>query len=92
MSKSKRTLVNIGIFGTLLLLPFVPWYFIFVASIIASWHYTYYEFLLVGFIIDLSYDSNVFFTVFNHPFPLPWTLFAAAILAVLHLVKKRVRF
>lgn len=92
MSKSRRTLVNIGIFGSLFFIPIMPWYIIFLACVIASWHYVYYEFLLIGFIMDMAYGSAQFFTIAQTPFALPCTAFAALVLIVLHLVKKRVRF
>ncbi len=92
MLKSKRLFVNIAIFGSFLLLPFMPWYIPFLGAVYASWKITYYEIILFGFIIDLSFESSHFFTIFSHPFPFPFTILAVAIFIILILLKKRLRF
>lgn len=58
MFKSKRTLVNIGIFGSFIMIPFLPWYVPFVCAIIASWYFSYYEFLILGFLMDVFFASS----------------------------------
>jgi hypothetical protein len=113
MFKSKRTLVNIAIFGSFILIPFLPWYIPFVGAIIASWYFSYYEFLILGFLIDVFFASSYMSTVGENntvvdfaigstiPFVKDapsfagtffFTLVSAAIVLILQMIKKRVRF
>lgn len=92
MSRSKRLSANIALFGSVLFLPFMPWYVPFVAGAIIAWYAPYYELILLGFILDLTYASGYFFYPFGTSFPLPFTCLAGLILIILHVIKKRVRF
>jgi hypothetical protein len=58
MFKSKRTFVNIAIFGSFLILPFLPWYVPFACAIVASWYFSYYEFIFLGFLMDIFFASS----------------------------------
>lgn len=108
MFKSKRTITNIGIFGSFILLPFLPWYILFVAGIVASWYFTYYEFIVLGFLMDMFFASSHMSlgdTELTLQTSLPYmssaptfigtfffTGITACIVFVLQLLKKRVRF
>lgn len=70
----------------------IPWYVPFLAAAWASWHYMYYEFLVLGLLMDIMFDSSLFFSISGKPFQYPFFLASAAILAGLQLVRKRVRF
>lgn len=63
-------------------MPFMPWYVPFLSAVIAAWYFDYYEIMLLGFLMDLSYASH----------DMVFTFLSAAALIVLQLVKKRVRF
>lgn len=108
MFKSKRALVNIVLFGSFLTLPFLPWYAVFIVGTISAWYFTYYEFILLGFLMDISFSSSHMSMVTKEividssiPFVSAapsfigtffFTLIAAAIVLVLQIIKKRVRF
>jgi hypothetical protein len=108
MFKSRRTLANILLFGSFALLPFMPWYALFVGGAIAAWYFPYYEFILLGFLMDVSFSSSHMSMVTKElvidssiPFVSSapsllgtffFTLISAAIVLVLQIVKKRVRF
>ncbi len=113
MFKSKRTFVNIAIFGAFLFIPFLPWYVPFAGAIIASWYFSYYEFLLLGFLMDVFFASS-HMSIVGESFigkdlviesTIPFvsdapsligtfffTLISAAIVLILQMIKKRVRF
>lgn len=108
MFKSKRTLVNILLFGSFALVPFFPWYALFIVGIISAWYFSYYEFILLGFLMDVSFSSSHMSIVTKEividssiPFVSAapsiigtffFTCIAASIVFVLQIIKKRVRF
>lgn len=108
MFKSKRALVNILIFSSFVLVPFFPWYALFIAGTITAWYFSYYEFILLGFLMDISFSSSHMSMVTKEividstiPFVSAapsfigtffFTLISASIVLVLQIVKKRVRF
>ncbi len=108
MFKSRRTLANILIFGSFILFPFLPWYIPFAGGIIAAWYFSYYEFILLGFLMDIFFTSShmsivgrEFVIESSIPFVAAtpsflgtffFTLIAAVIVFVLQMIKKRVRF
>ena len=108
MFKSKRTITNIALFSVFLFLPFVPWYVPFVAGVVASWYVTYYEFIVLGFLMDMFFASShmslgkeVFVQTSQIPYissaptffgTFFFTLITAFIVFILQLLKKRVRF
>lgn len=108
MFKSKRTLVNIAIFVPFVCIPFVPWYIPFSFAIVASWYYSYYEFILLGFLMDVFFASsragifvgeraeglNLLYAAGVPSFihTVFFTLISASIVFILQMIKKRVRF
>ena len=108
MFKSKRTLVNILIFGTFIFIPFLPWYVLFIAGTISAWYFAYYEFIALGLLMDIMFSSSHLSVVTKEividssiPFvsgapsfigTFFFTLISASIVLVLQIVKKRVRF
>lgn len=108
MFKSKRTLVNIVIFVPFVCVPFVPWYIPFSLAIVASWYYPYYEFIALGFLMDVFFASsragifsgepaeglNQLYVASASSFihTVFFTLIAASIVFILQIIKKRVRF
>ncbi len=91
MFKSKRSYVNILVFGSFLFLPMVPWWVPFIIGIVAAWYFNYYELMLLAFLMDIAYGSAYFFSFFSFGFALPFTVLAAAIILVLETLKKRIR-
>lgn len=91
MFKSKRFYINILIFGSMVFLPFVPWYLPFIGAMIACWYMNYYEIILLGFLIDATFMSAHFFTIFSKPFYFPFTFLSFAILIALKALKNRLR-
>lgn len=108
MFKSKRAFVNISIFGSFLLIPFLPWYVPFISGVIAAWYFSYHELIFLGFLMDVFFasshmslvtkdvviDSTVPFISGAPSFigTFFFTLISASIVLVLQMVKKRVRF
>lgn len=91
MLRSKRLYANLIIFGIFLFVPISPWYLPFFLGIIAAWYMSYYELILLGFLMDVAYGSVHFFTAFSPRFAIPLTVLSAAVLALLHIIKKRIR-
>lgn len=89
---SKRLIVNIVIFSSLLFLPFIPWYITFLMAIVASWYFVYYEILLVGLIMDLMYSSSLFFHTFDRPYSIPFLSAGLVTMIILQSLKNKVRF
>lgn len=108
MFKSKRLLVNIFIFGVFLFVPFSPWYIAYSVAIVACWYFSYYEIILLGFLMDLMFSSahmslvskQVLFETYvpfmssapSYVGALFFTFISAGIFIVLQMIKKRVRF
>ncbi len=108
MFKSKRALVNIVIFGSFLFIPFLPWYVPFACGVIYAWYVAYYELILLGFLMDVFFSSSHMSIVTKEviidstiPFVSSaptfigtffFTLIAGAIVFILQMIKKRVRF
>ncbi len=92
MFKSKRLFANVVVFGTLFLLPMIPWYVPLVIAVWASWHFMYYEILILGALMDILFKSDLFFAVHGIAFPYPFLAAAAASLAILQVIKRKVRF
>lgn len=92
MLKSKRLYGNIIVFGIFFLLAEAPWYLPFILGAIFLWLIgNYYEYILLGFIMDISYGSGHLFSIFYHKFPLPFTVSAAAMFLAFQIIKKRIR-
>jgi len=92
MFRSKRLYINILVFGLFFFTPITPWYVLFAIGAYVSWLFPYYEFMLLGFLMDVTYSSGHFFAIFGHPFPLPMTVSAAILVIALQAIKKKVRF
>lgn len=108
MFRSKRTLVNIILFGTFILVPFIPWFVLFIIGILGAWYFSYYEFIVLGLLMDIMFSSSHMSIVTKEividssiPFvsgapsfigTFFFTLISASIVLVLQIVKKRVRF
>lgn len=92
MFKSKRIVVSACMFLSFFFLPFLPWYVPFIIGIIYSWYTTYYEFIFLGFLMDLSYASGYFVFFSNYHIPLFFTCLTTLLILVLQSVKNRVRF
>ena len=91
MFKSKRLYINSIVFGSFLFMPIVPWYLPFAIAGMTAWYMTYYEFIALGFLMDIAYGSASNFSLFSHHFPLPLTVLAMAILFIFETLKKRIR-
>ncbi|MBP6974446.1 MAG: hypothetical protein KBB54_00715 [Candidatus Pacebacteria bacterium] len=101
MFKSKRALVNIVLFGSFIFVPFLPWYIPFAIGIVAAWYLSYYEFIALGFLMDVFFASRYMSAVSDVPLVAGasfilrtffFTLITAGIVFVLQMIKKRVRF
>ena len=92
MFKSKRLYANIIIFGIFFLVAEAPWYMPFILGAVFLWFIgNYYELILLGFIMDISYGSGHFFSIFSHKLSLPFTLVSAALVFAFQIIKKMIR-
>ncbi len=87
MFKSKRFLANVAMFGSFFFLPFMPWYIPFLIGAFTSWYYIFYEFILLGFLMDLMFVSAHFAYI-----PIFFTYIAALVVVVFQTIKNKVRF
>ena len=93
MWKSKRLYFNLVMFGLFVTVPVLPWYLVCIVGIMGVWYVPeFYEFIALGFLIDVSYGSIYFFKAVGHPFPLPFTILSAVCFAILQVIKNKVRF
>ncbi|MES3005599.1 MAG: hypothetical protein V4664_01485 [Patescibacteria group bacterium] len=88
MSNSKRALVDIAILASIF---FFPWWVGCIIAITACWFCDFYEIIFFGFLMDIFYDSGLFFHVGEHFISYAFTLMAFLILFILRKLKKRVR-
>lgn len=91
MFRSKRLYVNIVVFGGFLFVPILPWYVSFAVAGMVAWYMTYYELILLSFLMDIAYGSAYNFSLFSRHFPLPLTFLAIAILFAFEALRKRIR-
>lgn len=89
MFKSKRFYSGLVIFISIFTLS---WWVPVLLTIIASWSYFYYEAVVVGFILDLLYRSDLFVVFYGRHVYLFFTILLTVIAVGLKLIKKRVRF
>lgn len=92
MFKSKRFLANVSMFGSFFLLPFMPWYIPFLIGSFVSWYYVFYEFILLGFLMDIIFMSREFVLFSSVHIPLFFTFLSALVTVVLQTIKNKVRF
>lgn len=92
MLKSKRLYINLLIFGLFFFALPVPWYVPFIIGSVFSWYVIFYEFLVLGLLMDCAFASGHFSTIAGRPFPLFFTLGAALIVVMLQTIKNKVRF
>ena len=84
MFKLKRLFTSIIIRFSIFILP---WWVPVLLSVIASWYCFYYEIILIGFILDLLYRSDVFIH-----FPMFFTIVLTIGMLLLRFLKKQLRF
>ncbi len=92
MFKSKRFLANIAMFGSFFFLPFMPWYIPFLIGAFTSWYYIFYEFVLLGFLMDIMFASKHFVHVSDMHISLFFTIISALLIFMLQTIKNKVRF
>jgi len=92
MFKSRRFYSNLVIFGLFLFMPSCPWYVPLALAAFCAWHVFFFEIIILGFLMDLQFESGHFVTVLGHAFPLAFTVLASFILVVLQTIKNKVRF
>jgi hypothetical protein len=79
-------------FGSFFLLPFMPWYIPFLIGAFASWYYILYEFILLGFFMDIMFASGHFVQLSTFHAPLFFTFLSALLIILLQTIKNKVRF
>lgn len=91
MLKSKRLYANVLVFGIFFFLTSIPWYVPFVIGLIYLAYIPYYELILLGFLIDLTYSSSHFFSINSHKVSLPFTILTGILVLIFQILKKRIR-
>ncbi len=92
MSNSKNNYNRLFItIGALIALIILPWWVSLIIGAIGLWKYTYYEYIVLGFLLDLLYGSNAVWQGHHiHP-ALFFTGLTLALFVALQLLKKKVR-
>jgi len=63
-----------------------------VMSVVASWFYFYFEAIIVGFLLDLLYRSDLFVSFYGKHIPLFFTIMLTIVTIAFRVIKKQVRF
>lgn len=82
-----RILLNVILFTGVFV---TPWWFVLVVALLLAAHYTAYEILIAGVLLDTVYGATGAFAVFG--VPLIFTLVTAAVFLAAHYIKHHLIF